>query len=106
MAINQVARARRAWPLLVRRAKSGKAPLTYKQLCTSLGLHWRAAGSFLDVIQRYCAGNHLPPLQAFAVRQDTRLPGTGYVGSPRSIAAHGRAVERVRKRKWPAVAPF
>src|SRR5687767_1197094 len=102
MAINHVARARRMWPRLVKRALSGADPFTYKELCVPMGLHWRAASWPLGVIQDYCRRNHLPPLQAFAVRKDSRVPGTGYVGSPRSIAAHRRAVQKVRKhgRQW------
>jgi len=97
-------RARRAWPKLVAAANRG-APLTYKELSASIGEHWRAASWFLGVIQRYCAKNELPRLQALAINQRTRVPGNGYAGS-RGVRAHAREVERVRTHDWPKKAPF
>lgn len=105
MPIDHYARARRAWPLLVQRAKNGEAPYTYGELCTQLGLHHRAAGWFLGVIQEYCYRHKLAPLQALAVNKKTRLPGYGYIGSPRTPAAHGRALAKVRNEKWPFKIP-
>ena len=106
MPINHLARARRAWPHLVRRASGGKPPYTYGQLCQKLGLHWRAAQWFLGTIQTYCDENDLPALQALAVNKRSRLPGSGYVGSPRTTAAHQRELQRVYARRWPPKAPF
>ncbi len=104
MAINyelHTLRARKAWPILVRRVKSGNRPYTYRELTEKMCLHWRSASWFLGVIQRYCRAKRLPPLQAFAVNSITRIPGEGYNGSPRSRKAHAKAVEAVRaKNDW------
>jgi hypothetical protein len=100
MRIDHVSRAEKAWPLLVRRANENGPVYTYGELCAELGLHPRSAGWLLGVIQSYCKRNKLPPLQALVVNKKTKLPGTGYVGSPRSRAAHNRAVSMVFKAKW------
>lgn len=97
-------RAKRAWPKLVAAAKRGE-PLSYKELSTSIGEHWRAASWFLGVIQRYCARMGLPCLQALAVNQETRVPGKGYAGR-RGRQAHAREIEQVRAHRWPKKAPF
>jgi hypothetical protein len=105
MAIDHFARAEKAWPLLVQRAKSGGSPFTYGELCSLLGLHPRAAGWFLGVIQEYCYRHKLPPLQALVVNKKTRRPGHGYKGS--SINAHIYDLElaEVRSHEWPLRAP-
>ena len=105
MPINHAARAAKAWPILVRLARSEAGLITYGQLTAQIGLHHRAAAWFLGVIQTYCKRNRLPPLQALAVNKRTRLPGKGYVGSARSRAAHSRAVGRVYAHKWSISAP-
>ncbi len=106
MAIDHTARARRAWPVLARLAASGAPAISYKQLTSPLGLHYRAAGRFLSVIQIWCKANGKPPLQALAVNGKTKLPGTGYTGSARSKAVHKRTLARVRRVPWPMIAPF
>jgi hypothetical protein len=103
---DHVARARRAWPHLARRASSKGSPYTYGQLSKQINLHWRAAQWFLGVIQTYCRQHKLPPLQALAVNQKTRVPGKGYVGGPRSLAAHQKTLKRVYAHAWPISAPF
>lgn len=105
MAIDHIARAKKAWPLLVRRARKNGPPYTYGELCAKLGLHHRAAGWFLGVIQDYCKRHHLHALQALAVNKKTRLPGCGYVGSARTRQAHDRELNRVFKESWPLKAP-
>jgi hypothetical protein len=105
MNIDHISRAKSAWPLLVRRARENGPPYTYGELCAELGLHHRAASWFLGVIQNYCKRHHLPPLQALAVNKKTRLPGGGYVGSPRTQAAHNLALSKVFKEKWSSKAP-
>jgi hypothetical protein len=99
-----LARARRAWPILVR-AAARRTPLTYGELTAKLGLHWRAAGWFLGVIQRHCAAAGKPRLQAFAVNKQTRRPGKGYAGK-RGARAHERELDRVRAHRWSKKAPF
>lgn len=106
MAHDHEARARRAWPLLVRRAQRKLAPLTYGELCTRLGLHHRAAAWMLALIQDWCSRERLPPLQALVVNSRTRLPGSGARGAGRDERSHQRALERVYGHgHWPARAP-
>lgn len=108
MAIDHTARARRAWPILVRRVLSGARPFTYGELCDRLGLHPRAAQYFLGKIQQYCRRKGWPRLQAFAVQgKKPWVPGAGYEGS-RTPAGHAAEIARVRKygRRWPKKAPF
>lgn len=103
--IDQAARAKRAWPYLAMRANKRGEPFTYKELCEKLGLHHRAAGHFLGVIQEYCNANKLPPLQALVVNKSTRLPGSGYIGSPRTKASHKKALKKVHAMKWATKPP-
>jgi hypothetical protein len=84
MKIDHFKRAAQAWPILAKQANKKGKPFTYGELCSKLGLHHRAAGWFLGVIQRYCYQEGLPPLQALAVNKRTGLPGSGYVGSSRN----------------------
>ncbi len=105
MPVDHEERARRAWPHLVRLARSGGEPFSYGELCAKLGdVHHRAAGRFLGVIQKYCAVNKLSALQALAVNRRTRVPGAGYCGV-QGRRAHAKEVERVRAHKWPVRAP-
>lgn len=105
MKIDHIARAKKAWPLLVRRANDGGQPYTYGELCAKLNLHHRAAGWFLGVIQNYCDRNELPPLQALAVNKSTKLPGSGYTGSVNTKEGHERALKKVRAKEWDLAAP-
>lgn len=105
--INQEQRARAAWPILVKLARGGKAPITYGELGLQLGLHHRSVGSFLGVIQEYCRRQGLPKLQSLVVNKATRVPGSGYRGS-RIAAEHRRDVAKVHAYgpDWPRKAPF
>lgn len=105
MAIDQHARARRAWPILARRALEHGQPFTYGELCGQLGLHHRAAAWFLGVIQTHCDLAGLPALQALAVNKKTRVPGVGYVGSHRTHVEHAKELHKVHAHKWSLVAP-
>jgi hypothetical protein len=105
MPIDQISRARDAWPWLVDRVRSGLKPFTYKELCEHLGLHHRAADHFLNVIQRECLARGWPNLAAFAVYGKTGLPGPGYAGS-KDHKAFEKDLESVRQHKWPTECPF
>jgi hypothetical protein len=106
MSIDHVSRAKKAWPLLVQRAKEKNgSPFTYGELCAELGLHPRSASWFLGVIQSYCKRHNLPPLQALVVNKKTRLPGRGYTGSPSTRDDHDLELSKVRKYRWPSKAP-
>jgi hypothetical protein len=78
--IDQEARVRDAWPILIARAHA-RDKLTYEELCNELGLHHRAARALLSVIRRPCDRKGLPNLQALAVSAETGLPGGGYRGT-------------------------
>lgn len=105
MAIAHKKRARKAWPHLVKVARSKTVDrVNYGQLCAKLGLHHRSAQWFLGVIQTYCRRNGLPRLQAIAVNKRTRIPGAGYETS-RTKKGHSAELKRVRNFKWPKQAP-
>lgn len=106
MAVDHKGRARQAWPYVARRATRGLPPYTYAEISAKIGVHHRVARYFLDVIQDECAARKWPPLQALAVRKDTRLPGTGYRGSAITHEAHQRALKAVYRHRWPEIAPF
>lgn len=97
-------RARLAWPLLLKRAKS-KKPYTYGELAPMVGAHHRAASYFLGVIQKYCDDEGWPALQALAVNAKTKVPGRGYIGS-RAYKAHQKELSKVSATNWPKKAPF
>src|SRR4029077_405565 len=78
--VDQYARARHAWLLLVDRARRHSPPFTYQELCSELRIPWRAAMWFLRIIQHYCDREGLPKLQSLVVSGGTGLPGAGYNG--------------------------
>ncbi|CCU71300.1 hypothetical protein [Thalassolituus oleivorans] len=100
MAIDHFFRAKKAWPLLVKRAQTTCVPFTYKEISNRIGLHHRAARWFLSEIQEFCHENKLAPLQALVVNKKTRLPGEGYDGSVITYEAHQKALKKVRKENW------
>ncbi len=71
--------ARRAWPILVRRAQAEET-VTYGQLGTELsGLHpLRQVPQVLDVIEQWCLGHDTPDLTGVVVSQSSGLPGQDY----------------------------
>src|SRR3712207_3379567 len=100
MPIDQLERARRAWPVLVQMARRKSRGLSYKDLCDPLGLHWRAAHWFLGPIQEWCEQNNKPRLQALVINHRTRVPGAQYHGD-RTLEGHQRELESVWAEKWP-----
>lgn len=54
--------------------------LSYGTLCAGAGVPFltHVAGKFLGEIAEWCHKNKWPPLNALAVREDTRMPGDGY----------------------------
>lgn len=102
--VDHVERAKAAWPILVRRARSGAGPISYGELCHEIGVHYRASAYLLGVIQRYCADNDHPKLQALVVNKKTGVLGGGYVGA-RGRKDHLREVTKVNEYNWSARAP-
>lgn len=77
MAVNQVERAFRAWPILTKRAKD-QSTITYGEIGEALGVHHRAIRYVLGVIQDYCLEEKLPPLTILIINA-SGLPGTGFI---------------------------
>lgn len=77
MSVNQVERAYRAWPILIKRAES-RSTITYGELGQALGVHHRAIRYVLGVIQDYCLEEGLPPLTILIINASGR-PGTGFI---------------------------
>ena len=105
MVIDHKARARAAWPYLVKQARL-QQNITYGSIAGLLGLHHRSARWFLSVIQEYCSANSLPPLQVLVVNKRTGIPGSGYVASKRSEKALQKAIRKTCSFSWPKKAPF
>lgn len=57
-----------------------RSVMTYATLCDRAGVPFltHVAGKFLGEIAEWCYKNRWPPLNALAVRKDTRMPGEGY----------------------------
>jgi hypothetical protein len=106
MAVDHKSRARKIWPHLAKLAVKRRPPLSYGVLGGMVGVHPRVIRWPLGVIQRYCKEHGLPALQALAVNKKTRLPGVGYVGSPRTPRAHQTELRKVYNRSWKSTAPF
>ena len=70
--------AAQAWPILANAAKENRT-ISYKQLGTAIGLHHRSVRYVLGIIQDYCLAEHLPPLTGLVVRQQERVPGSGFI---------------------------
>ena len=108
MKIDHKERARLAWPYLAARANEAEKPnpFTYKEIGDKIGVHYRAVGHFMSIIQDYCKKYPAkPPLQALVVHAADRLPGTGYDGSRITREDHDRALAEVGSTEWPETPP-
>ncbi len=94
--IDQRERAARAWQILTAQAEKGK-PITYGELAHRMGVHHRVCRFFLGLIQDYCMGAGLPPLQSLVVNKRTGVPGEGYHATARHDTrireAHGKVFD-------------
>ena len=104
MASIQEKRAKDAYPHLVQVAKK-RGKITYGELSARIGLAPIQAGPFLGVIERSCMQDNRPPLNAMAVRKDTRIPGVGYKAT-RTRAEYEEALEQVYDYEWPKELTF
>ncbi len=103
--VDQRERACRAWPILIQEASLGHRQITYGQLSHRLGIHHRPIRYVLDLIQRYCMQNRLPPLTVLVVNQYTRRPGSGFIGC--NSYEIDRCIERVLGYPWSSISnPF
>lgn len=96
MAVNQVERAYRAWPMLIKRAEN-RTTITYGELGQALGVHHRAVRYVLSVIQDYCLEERLPPLTILIVNASGR-PGTGFIAF--DLENFDEGLERVYDFDW------
>lgn len=94
MKINQEQRAFKAWPILVRKAKS-KDTIRYAELSQRIGMsHHRPLRYVLSVIQDYCLRENLPPLTILVVDASGK-PGTGFTACGRdALQANRKEVYR------------
>lgn len=60
-----------------------RSVISYGILCNRAGVPslTQRSGLFLGEIAEWCHKNRWPPLNALAVREDTRMPGQGYDGA-------------------------
>jgi hypothetical protein len=60
-----------------------RSVISYGTLCDRAGIPFltQRSGRFLGEIAEWCYKNRWPPLNALAVREDTRMPGQGYEGT-------------------------
>ena len=77
MAVSQLERAFRAWPVLTQVARSRKTT-TYGELGAAIGIHHRTVRYVLGVIQSYCIEETLPPLTILVINVSGK-PGTGFI---------------------------
>ncbi len=77
LAINQVERASRAWPILISRARN-RTTISYGELGAALGVHHRAIRFVLGVLQDYCLEEGIPPITILIVNASGK-PGTGFI---------------------------
>lgn len=75
---NKYELAFRAWPILIRCAKKG-ITISYEDLASKIGTHYRPIRFVLDVIQYYCLDKHYPPLTILVVNKNTGQPGEGFI---------------------------
>jgi hypothetical protein len=73
-------RAAQIWAVLALAAKNRQI-LTYDLLAKLTGVPRQGLGRLLEPIQSYCLLNELPPLTILVVRQDSGLPGQGFIAA-------------------------
>ncbi|MCK4460305.1 MAG: HNH endonuclease [candidate division Zixibacteria bacterium] len=95
--INHEARAFKAWNILVGLAPHGRL-ITYEELAEQLETHARADRFVLELIQKYCMENILPPLTILVVNKQTNQPGAGFIAWNHDNLVEGRA--GVRNHDW------
>ena len=104
--VDQYERAGRAWLILIDCARNRKS-ITYGQLAARMDVHPRVCRFFLGLIQDRCMANNLPPLQSLVVNMRSRLPGGGYIATPRDHRKIEQAHTEVFKFEWDGIVnPF
>jgi len=78
--IDQRERAKRAWDILTELARH-RHHTTYGGLGSRMDVHHRTCRFFLGLIQDYCRGRGIPPLQSLVVNKASGRPGDGYMAT-------------------------
>ncbi len=73
-------RAAQLWAVLALAARNRQV-LTYDIVSKLIGVPRQGLGQLLEPIQSYCLLKKLPPLTILVVREDTGLPGTGFIAA-------------------------
>ncbi len=76
--VNHEQRAARIWPVLAEMARQGQT-ITYGQLAKAIGIHHRALGTPLWLIQDCCRDEKQLPLTILVVHQGDSKPGEGFI---------------------------
>ncbi|MBR6975587.1 MAG: HNH endonuclease [Ottowia sp.] len=95
--VNQEERAWRAWRKLTDCAVR-KETITYGELADYLGIHHRAVRYVLELIQRYCLEEEVPPLNILVHNKDTGVPGSGFIAGDANNPQTG--IEKVWGYNW------
>jgi putative restriction endonuclease len=99
MAVSQLERANRAWPVLVKIAKE-KRTATYGELGAAIGIHHRTVRFVLGVIQSYCMEEGHKPLTILIVNASGK-PGTGFIAH--DIENFQEGLEEVWSFDWKSI---
>jgi hypothetical protein len=73
-------RAAQVWSVLALAARNRQV-LTYDIVSKLVGVPRQGLGKALEPIQSYCLLEKLPPLTILVVREDTGLPGAGFIAA-------------------------
>lgn len=85
-------RASQIWAILALAARNRQI-LTYGMIEKLIGVPRQGLGQLLEPIQSYCMLNKLPPLTVLAVKEDTGIPGEGFIAAKDIPAAQMRVFE-------------
>ena len=73
-------RAAQVWSVLALAARNRQV-LTYDIVSKLIGVPRQGLGKLLEPVQSYCLLEKLPPLTILVVREDSGLPGAGFIAA-------------------------
>ena len=85
-------RAQQLWSVLAL-AATNRQVLTYDIVARLAGVVRPSIGDFLRPIQQYCIENNLPALTSIVVREQTGLPGEGFIAASDVPSAQARVFQ-------------
>ena len=89
-------RAYQIWAVLTYAASKSQI-ITYKELDNATGLVAGGMSDALDMLQKYCKSQKLPPITALVVQEDNRKPGNWSV---KDMKKWPDALRKIHTRKW------